>query len=112
MHVQEAPYYQQHAQVAPGSWEHWQTYVKGFALVAKKDQGKLNVRTRKSFGNADKVTRENDGCLVKTMLKWTGGDLNPHHSGDVTAARANFRKKTILDNVERMVKCNKCFCAR
>jgi len=36
-HVQEAPYYHQHTQAAPGSWEHWQTYVTGFAVVAKKE---------------------------------------------------------------------------
>ena len=36
-HVQEAPYYYQHVQAAPGSWEHWLTYVPGFAIVARKD---------------------------------------------------------------------------
>ena len=36
-HVQEAPYHQQQAQAVPGSWEHWQTYITGFAVVAKKD---------------------------------------------------------------------------
>lgn len=34
--VQEAPYSQQHAQAPPGSWEHWRTYVPGFAIVARK----------------------------------------------------------------------------
>jgi 2-polyprenyl-3-methyl-5-hydroxy-6-metoxy-1,4-benzoquinol methylase len=37
-HVQEAPYCYQHTQAAPGSWKHWQTYVTGFAVVAKKLQ--------------------------------------------------------------------------
>ena len=36
-HVQEAPYYHQHVQAPPGSWEHWLTYVTGFAIVARKD---------------------------------------------------------------------------
>lgn len=34
--VEEAPHYrQQHADTQPGSWEHWLTYVAGFAIVAK-----------------------------------------------------------------------------
>ena len=37
-HVEEAPYHHQYAQGAPGSWEHWQTYVTRFAVVAKKNQ--------------------------------------------------------------------------
>jgi SAM-dependent methyltransferase len=35
-HVQEAPYYHMHTQATPGSWEHWQTHVIGFAVLAKK----------------------------------------------------------------------------
>ena len=35
-HVQESPQYQrQSSQTQPGSWEHWLTYVTGFAIVAK-----------------------------------------------------------------------------
>jgi len=39
-HVQEAPYYNQLVKAAPGSWEHWKTYVTGFAVVSKKDQAR------------------------------------------------------------------------
>jgi len=34
-HVQEAPY--RDVKAPPGSWEHWLTYVRGFAIVARKD---------------------------------------------------------------------------
>lgn len=35
--VEEAPHYrQQPADIKPGSWEHWLTFVTGFAIVAKK----------------------------------------------------------------------------
>jgi 2-polyprenyl-3-methyl-5-hydroxy-6-metoxy-1,4-benzoquinol methylase len=35
-HVEEAQYYrQQPADIQPGSWQHWTTYVTGFAIVAK-----------------------------------------------------------------------------
>ena len=35
--VQEAPYYQlKNENPTPGSWEHWLTYVTGFAIVARK----------------------------------------------------------------------------
>lgn len=35
--VQEAPYYQlKNENLIPGSWEHWLTYVTGFAIVARK----------------------------------------------------------------------------
>jgi ubiquinone/menaquinone biosynthesis C-methylase UbiE len=43
-HVQEAPYYKQHVQAAPGSWQHWQTYITGFAIIAKKDQARPKPR--------------------------------------------------------------------
>jgi ubiquinone/menaquinone biosynthesis C-methylase UbiE len=43
-HVQEAPYYKQRTQAAPGSWHHWQTYVTGFAIVAKKNQERPKLR--------------------------------------------------------------------
>lgn len=36
-HVQEAPCYHQPVHAPPGSWEHWLTYVTGFAIVARKD---------------------------------------------------------------------------
>jgi ubiquinone/menaquinone biosynthesis C-methylase UbiE len=36
-HVEEAPYYRQHVKALPGSWEHWRTYVSGFAIVSQKD---------------------------------------------------------------------------
>jgi len=36
-HVQEAPHYDQKVDALPGSWEHWQQYVTGFAIIAKKD---------------------------------------------------------------------------
>ena len=36
-HVQEAQRYNRSTQAPPGSWEHWQTYVTGFAIVALKD---------------------------------------------------------------------------
>jgi len=35
-HVEEAPYYLQQVKAPPGSWEHWRTYVPGFAILAKK----------------------------------------------------------------------------
>lgn len=41
--VQEAPYCKEHAQATPGSWQHWQTYVTGFAIVAKKEQAKQKL---------------------------------------------------------------------
>ena len=35
--VQEAPYFQrQNTELRPGSWEHWLTYITGFAIVARK----------------------------------------------------------------------------
>ena len=35
--VQDAPhYFQQSADERPGSWDHWLTYVGGFAIVARK----------------------------------------------------------------------------
>lgn len=35
--VEEAPHYrQQPADIQPGSWEHWLTYVAGFTIVARK----------------------------------------------------------------------------
>lgn len=35
--VEEAPYYQQrHENLQPGGWNHWLTYVVGFAIIAKK----------------------------------------------------------------------------
>jgi len=37
--VEEAPHYrQQPANAQPGSWEHWLTYVVGFAIVAKLER--------------------------------------------------------------------------
>ncbi|MFX1253174.1 MAG: class I SAM-dependent methyltransferase [Promethearchaeota archaeon] len=36
-HVQEAPRHQQYVEAKPGSWEHWLTYVTGFAIVAIKE---------------------------------------------------------------------------
>lgn len=35
--VQEVPFYQlQNENLTPGSWEHWLTYITGFAIVARK----------------------------------------------------------------------------
>jgi SAM-dependent methyltransferase len=35
--VQEAPYFlRQNTELRPGSWEHWLTYIAGFAIVARK----------------------------------------------------------------------------
>jgi SAM-dependent methyltransferase len=37
-HVQETPYQNQNEQAPPGSWKHWKRYVRGFAIVAKKNK--------------------------------------------------------------------------
>lgn len=35
-HVQEVSYSHDYTQAHPGSWKHWLTYVRGFAILAKK----------------------------------------------------------------------------
>jgi hypothetical protein len=43
-HVEDSPQYyaQQNAGAQPGSWDHWLTYVGGFAIVARKGQKGLS----------------------------------------------------------------------